>query len=215
MRNCGTPNSHQPNTEVSDLTYTSSFPSKPPLMLSTIVKNKGISKYSKSTQGQQQSSNKCTSSPSHIPVQLDHNTLDTTSWPMTKSMAPLPSNTQTKKKNLDQFFNYPESSKQRMISTVMPNCHTKQHKAHKKNIIPHMPLLCRTKRLILNIVIQSWLQDLKNCDTTEYNQHQLEHDHSQQSKRITTIQSLPLHQKRPKPWYHCSHTYAQKINIPP
>jgi hypothetical protein len=126
------PNSHQPNTEVNELTYTSSFPSKPSLMLSTIDKNKGISKYSKSTQWQQQSSNKHTSSPSHIPFQLGHNTLDTTPWPTAKGMAPMPSNTQTKKKNLDQSLNYLESSKQRMIFTVMPNCHTKQHKVHAK-----------------------------------------------------------------------------------
>jgi hypothetical protein len=83
--------------------------------------------------------------------------LDTTPWPMAKGMAPLLSNTQTKEKNLAQPLNYPESSKQRMISTVMPNCLTKQHKAHAKNIIPHMPFLCRTKRLTLNVVIQSWL----------------------------------------------------------
>jgi hypothetical protein len=132
--------------------------------------------------------------------------LDTTLWPTAKGMALLPSNTQTKKKHLDQSFNHLVSSKQRIISTVMQNCHTKQHKALKKNIIPHIPLLCRTKRLTQNVVTQSWLQDLKNCDTTEYNQHQLEQDHSQQSKRITTTQSPPLHQKRPKPWYHYSKT---------
>jgi hypothetical protein len=92
------PNSHQPNTEVSELTYTSSFPSKPPLMLSTIDKNKGISKYLQSTQCQQQSSNKHTSSPSHIPFQLGHNTLDTTSWPTAKGMAPChPTHKQRKK----------------------------------------------------------------------------------------------------------------------
>jgi hypothetical protein len=88
----------------------------------------------------------------------------------------------------------------------MQNCHTKQHKALKKNIIPHIPLLCSTKRLTQNVVTQSWLQDLKNCDTTEHNQHQPEQDHSRQSKRITTTQSPPLHQKRPKPWYHCNKT---------
>jgi hypothetical protein len=60
-------------------------------------------------------------------------------------------------------------------------------------------------------VIQSWLQNLKNCDTTEYNQHQLQHDQSQQSKRNTDLQSLPLHQKRPKHWYYCSKTLQPHI----
>jgi hypothetical protein len=175
-------------------------------MLSTIDNNKEISKYLKPTQGQQQSNSTRTSSPSHISTQLKHITLDTTPWPTAKGMACLPSNTQTKKKHLDQSFNHSVSSKQCIISTVMQNCHTKQHKALKKNIIPHIPLLCSTKRLTQNVVTQSWLQDLKNCDTTEHNQHQPEQDHSQQSKRITTTQSPPLHQKRPKPWHHYNKT---------
>jgi hypothetical protein len=115
------PNSHRPNTEVSDLTYTYSFPSKPPPMLSTIDNNKEISKYLKPTQGQQQSNNTCTSSPSHISAQLKYNTLDTTPWPTAKGMALLPSNTQTKKKHLDQSFNHSVSSKQCIISKVMHN----------------------------------------------------------------------------------------------
>jgi hypothetical protein len=126
------PNSHRPNTEVSDLTYTYSFLAKPPLMLSTIDNNKEISKYLKPTQGQQQSNSTRTSSPSHISTQLKHITLDTTPWPTAKGMACLPSNTQTKKKHLDQSFNHSVSSKQCILSTVLQNYHTKQHKALKK-----------------------------------------------------------------------------------
>ena len=170
-------NLYQPKIEVSKLTHTFSFPFKTPLMLSTIDKNKRIPGYLQTTQYQQrQLSSNHTSPPLQITSQKVHCNLDTISWPTAKNMAPLPSNTQTEKKNLAQSSKYSEGSKYCKISTVILNYHTKNYKAHRKNIPPHMPFLCSTKRLTLNEISPSWMQEFINCDATKYNQHQLEQD---------------------------------------
>ena len=145
--------------------------------------------------------------------------LDIISWSAAKNMAPLSSNTQTKKKNLAQFFNYSEGSKHCKTPTMIPNYHIKQYKAHEKNISLHMPFLCSTKRLIPNEMTPSWMQEFISCDATKYNQHQLEQDYSKQSKRNKQSKACPCTKNAPSICTavprHCRHSYAQKVKFPP